>query len=413
MGYTAYLNIGKKEHDYFRNGLCINSGGSGDGQWHRSGFGSDDYMYNLAMKHAYVIRPDPIHRRRLEMTGRTVRLRYSRSTAEVDRDIYMERLDISRGVIQHMEAGLNCAEFAHSGGNQCNDWFLAVMSEFIEDNLSTGSICQPDVVSGNSCPQAQTFMQISMMYEFFARSYLHYGDINNGGLRKAVLGIPEGLFHHAIDKSGTSINYRGNHAYLLSCTTNGDRSALNSCSFQDAGDGLYLYEHNLNSLMSALLLGSYFGSTIDFCNLVENALMSSSVTWGFVFVAGAGWTKGTSQMMSLLGYGVGMLDLCNETTLPPTPVINVPVSSPTKAPSATASPVSNPTIFSNCIDSPLKMFLNKRQRGCWWVTQKTSVRCAKKGVASHCALTCTSQLSDCNVDSTKKFFLPNGKRKSW
>lgn len=118
MGYTAYLNIGKEEHDYFRNGLCINSGGSGDGQWHRSGFGSDDYMYNLAMKHAYVIRPDPIHRRRLEMTGRTVRLRYSRSTAEVDRDIYMERLDISRGVIQHMEAGLNCAEFAHSGGNQ-------------------------------------------------------------------------------------------------------------------------------------------------------------------------------------------------------------------------------------------------------------------------------------------------------
>ena len=52
MGYTAYLNIGKEEHDYFRNGLCINSGGSGDGQWHRSGFGSDDYMYNLAMKHA-------------------------------------------------------------------------------------------------------------------------------------------------------------------------------------------------------------------------------------------------------------------------------------------------------------------------------------------------------------------------
>ncbi|GFH60549.1 predicted protein [Chaetoceros tenuissimus] len=212
------------------------------------------------------------------------------------------------------------------------------------------------------------------MYEFFVRSYLHYGDINNGGLRKAVLGIPEGLYSHAIDKSGMSFNYRGNHAYLLSCTTNGDRSALNSCSFENAGDGLYL---------------------------VENALMT--VTWASVFVAGAG----TSQMMSLLGYGVGMLDLCNETTLPPSPMTN-----PTKAPIPSPSPVSNPTTSSNCIDSPLKMLLNKRQRGCWWVTQKTSIRCTKKGVASHCALTCTSQLSDCNIDSTKKFFLPNGKRKS-
>ena len=50
------------------------------------------------------------------MTGRTVRTRYSRNVPESSRDIYLERLDVSRGVIQHMEAGMNCAEFGQSGG---------------------------------------------------------------------------------------------------------------------------------------------------------------------------------------------------------------------------------------------------------------------------------------------------------
>ena len=96
MTYTAYLNVGKETHDFWRNGLCINSGGDGDGQWHRSGFGSDDYMYNLAVKFAYPLRPDPIHRRRIEMTGRTVRVRYDRSVPENQRDIYLEKLDVAR-----------------------------------------------------------------------------------------------------------------------------------------------------------------------------------------------------------------------------------------------------------------------------------------------------------------------------
>ena len=96
MTYTAYLNIGRETHDWSRNGLCVNSGSDGDGNWHRSGFGSDDYMYNLAMKYVYPLRPDPVHRRRIEMTGRTVRLRYDRSVAESDRDEYVERLDVAR-----------------------------------------------------------------------------------------------------------------------------------------------------------------------------------------------------------------------------------------------------------------------------------------------------------------------------
>ena len=342
--YTAYLNIGQETHDYARSGLCINSSGSGNGQWHRSGFGSDDYMYNLALKHAYVLRPDPIHRRRIEIAGRTVRGRYNRSVREEDRDQYLERLDVARGVIQHMEAGMNCAEFGRDGANQCNTWFLAVMSEFISDNLSTGSICQEDIVLGRRCPQAQTFMQVSMLYEFFVRVYLHYGDLD-GGLLRAVTGIPEGLYTYGIDKNGSDINYLGRHAYYLDCTTNNARTSLSSCVRRDVGDGLDLYWHNINSLLSTLLVAEFFDPNLDFCSKVEAAWSSGSQisdSWSGVFVQDAGWIKGTSQMMSFMAYGVGMLDLCNGNTPPTDPPAPAPTDPPITLP-PTSSPTPSPT----------------------------------------------------------------------
>ncbi len=356
MTFTAYLNIGTETHDYVRNGLCVTSGGSGEGQWHRSGQGSDDYMYNLAMKHAYVLRPDPIHRRRIEMTGRTVKNRYDLNVPESNRDEYIDRLDISRGVMQHMEAGFNCAEFGRDGGSDCHNWFMAVLSEFIQDNLSTGSICQSDAAVGTSCPQPQTFMQVSMMFEFFMRAYLNYGDLE-GGLLKAMGGIPENLYTYAVDKSGSSINYLGDHSYLLNCVTNTARTALVSCSYEDAGDGLYLYQHNINSLLSCILLGQFFKPSLNYCDIIKTTWSSAAsaitTTWESVAVNGSGWIKGTSQMMSLIAYGVGMLDVCNGDSPTASPVAApqspAPTPLPTPSPSAipdmppTPGPTSNPT----------------------------------------------------------------------
>lgn len=452
MAYTAYLNIGRQTHDVSRSGLCVTNGGSGDGQWHRSGFGSDDYMYNLAMKYAYILRPDPIHRRRIEITGRTVFNRYPRSTPQANRDPWLEKLDVARGVLQHMEAGINCSEFGKEWGDSCNTWFLQVMSEFITDNLSTGSICQPDQVSGTTCPQAQTFMQVSMMYDFFVRVYLHYGDID-GGLLKAIHGIPEGLFNYAIDRSGTSINYRGNHAYALDCTTNSARTTLTSCVFEDTGDGLYLYEHNINSLLSVLLIGYYFkpSSALNYCDIVSSAWSSQENiinTWETVVGNNAGWLKGTSQMMSLMAHGVGMIDYCNSNNNPtssPIPVTSSPSSSittwppssiPTLSPSSnpTFSPLLSPTSYSptrsmiptnqflcgteipsvdhsrKCDDSPLKFKINIDNKDvfhdCKWVRDDPESRCGLNKVKWSCPESCG--VCDTCKDSRLKFKLFTG-----
>jgi len=110
------------------------------------------------------------------------------------------------------------------------------MQEFIEDNLSTGAICQPDKVVGTECNQPQTFMQLSMMYEFFCRVYSNYGDLNNG-LFKAIVGIPKTLYEHGTEKN-SEIIFNGNHAALLGCSTNTGRTALASCNYDNVpGDG--------------------------------------------------------------------------------------------------------------------------------------------------------------------------------
>ena len=105
------------------------------------------------------------------------------------------RYNILSSLMNHH--GMSCAEFTNTGGSSCHNWFLDVMSEFISDNLSTGVICQPDIVLGRNCDQPQTFMQFSMIYEFFIRVYLNYGD-RDAGLRNAIVGIPSNFYEFGL-----------------------------------------------------------------------------------------------------------------------------------------------------------------------------------------------------------------------
>ena len=207
---------------------------------------------------------------------------------------------------------MSCAEFGKgSHGSLTHNWFMNIMQEIIRDNLSTGTICQPDVNPGRRCEQPQTFMQVSMMYgrfiahsveritltidcisnvylrfqtihvikllshlhslEFFVRVYLNYGDLY-GGLRKAIVTIPRNLYHFGMQKQADgSIVFYGNHASLLDCTTNAKRTWIISCSKLNNGDGTNILDHNINSLLSALLIADSFEPSLGFCDHVNKA----------------------------------------------------------------------------------------------------------------------------------------------
>jgi len=98
------------------------------------------------------------------------------------------------------------------------------------------------------------------------------------------------------------------------------------------------------------------------------------------------------------------------TTTPTSAPIGSSTTSPTPAPiGSTTSPT--PAPIGSCSDSPLGMVVNKKERTCEWVRRtKTLKRCQKRGVASHCAVTCDA--SDCMVDSTKRIVMTNNKWKS-
>ena len=63
----------------------------------------------------------------------------------------------------------------------------------------------------------------------------------------------------------------------------------------------------------------------------------------------------------------------------------------------------------DCTDSPLKMFVNWRKRGCNWVKQKSKKRCKRKNVPSHCPLTCDFHVGSCSslrcLDTRKRFMM--------
>mmetsp|Transcript_4148 Transcript_4148/g.7937 ORF Transcript_4148/g.7937 Transcript_4148/m.7937 type:complete len:426 (+) Transcript_4148:288-1565(+) len=65
----------------------------------------------------------------------------------------------------------------------------------------------------------------------------------------------------------------------------------------------------------------------------------------------------------------------------------------------------------SCVDSPLTMLMNGKQRTCAWAARNTSKRCARKGVSDHCPSTCNG---NCAADSGRRFAV-NGKFKrcSW
>jgi len=101
--------------------------------------------------------------------------------------------------------------------------------------------------------------------------------------------------------------------------------------------------------MSVFLIGDYFDSSLGYCNKVQNVWspqQNIKALWETVEFNDAGWTKASSQMMSLMAFGVGMIDFCLDPNYTPNPN-----PSPT-APNPTLNPTPLPTTTSTLNPSP-------------------------------------------------------------
>ncbi len=311
--FDAYINIGEHAHGN-RNGFCAISGGTGEGQWHRSGFGSADYSYNQGLDEAYVIRPDALTRDRFRQMGRTVIDEFNLPKAQEQQRDDSQYVAISRFYVQRYDGLQNCAEFAPGErGKACLAKLAAIMDELANDNLSAGEMCGDDIPSA-TCGLPQAFMVNSMMYPSFTRYYRDYGDVA-GKLRRALVRTPYNLYAYGFDKKNGEVDPTGCWVSEQVCQLNADRSDVVGCkSVPDSDNLLCMYDHNRAQAATLLLLAGGLDPATGLC-AVGKKLLDAEVLYGglddYAQEGGdPGWFKGNAQMMQSLVFAPAGYDSC-------------------------------------------------------------------------------------------------------
>lgn len=353
--HAAYLNTGFHFHGN-RNGLAVQSGGpgcvidggtfeitqctadgTGGGQWHRSAFGSDDYTYAMAADLAYVLRPNRAMRDRFAQAGRTVLERYDPAVPEAQREAFVNAVNLTRQVIQHLEMLANCAEFVPGNpGAACHIRLREIVDELARDNLRSGVLCQgvvdfaggingdipgPPALPPTQCFTPQQFMQNALMYGFLYRYWANYGDPPSGSVRRALIEAPATLYREGLPTlANGSLDTNGAWAAALDCQLTADGTDVVSCQASTDSDGMAaMGSHTRPHTAALLFIAHELDPSLELCSVVRDAFddplftapPDSSAGWGGVghFVQ-AGWWKGTSQMMQSMVFALGVYDSC-------------------------------------------------------------------------------------------------------
>lgn len=313
--FSAYLNLGDRTHSN-RNGVAVNSGGGGEGHWHRSNFGSDDYTYALGFDVAYATRPSQALLDRIARTGQTLVDRYDVPWVDQAlRDPFVNAVDITRGAIQHFTLLANCAEFAPAPqGQACHQRLGEILAELVADNASAGVFCEGDIPAGSSCDTGQQFMTNALFYHFFHRMYLMYGDVG-GRLRRALVQAPWWYYEVGIDRlgDGVSIDPDGVMAAGMVCTLTNGRQDVATCQRATDGDGnVSVFDPIRPSSVFLLLLAHDLDPTIELCAVARAGLeaLDPPSRWAAWITTGSGWWKGSAQMMQGATVGVGAYERC-------------------------------------------------------------------------------------------------------
>lgn len=313
--FSAYLNLGDRTHSN-RNGVAVNSGGGGEGHWHRSNFGSDDYTYALGFDVAYATRPSQALLDRIARTGQTLVDRYDVPWAQqATRDPFVNTIDITRGTVQHFTLLANCAELVPGPqGEACHARLLEILTELAADNLSAGVFCEGDVPHPTMCGTGQQFMTNALFYHFFHRMYLMYGDVG-GRLLRALVEGPWWYYQAGIDRlgDGVSIDPNGVMAAGMTCTLTNGRQDIASCQRATDGDGNVSVLNPIRpSSLFLLLLAHDLDPTIELCAVARAGLeaLDPASRWAAWITTGSGWWKGSAQMLQGATVGVGVYETC-------------------------------------------------------------------------------------------------------
>ncbi len=314
--YSAYYNTGDWDHG-ISSGFAVTSGGTGEGQWHRSGKGSSDYAYNRGMYLAYLVRPSVTLRDRFMQAGATVIRRYNIPRAQQEsRERFVNYVVPTRQVLQHFEMLMNCAQFVPgSAGQACLSRLHEVVGELIEENIRAGVVCLDDIPRGQ-CSGVQQFMVNSMHYAFFHRYYRSFGD-TAGPLKDSLVKLGTVYYEYGLQKESdrASIAIDKPFASSLQCTLAGGGDRVSSCQLGKDGDNrTALWALNKPHTLSLLFLAQELDPSIGLCDITKDAHNDPSLydNWASVIGEGSGYWKGASQVLQGMIFSVGGYDSCRD-----------------------------------------------------------------------------------------------------
>lgn len=348
--HAAYLNTGPQSHGT-RAGLAVTSGGpgcelfqppctadgTGGGQWHRSAFGSDDYTYAMSAELGYALRPTLGLQERFAQAGRTIINRYDPAIPEGSREAFVNAINITRQVIQHLEMLANCAEFVPgAAGSACDQRLREIVDELARDNLAAGILCQGQVdfgagLSGDipgppaplptACFTPQQFMQNALMLPFFHRYFFNYGDPPSGSVGRALAQAARVLYDEGLpQRPDGSLDPLGNWAAALDCQLAADGRSVVACQAAPDSDLMTaMGSHTRPHTVAMLLLGHEADPAVGLCQVSRQVLAepgfggqpNSNGSWdGVGHFNQAGWWKGVSQMLQSTVFAVGLADTC-------------------------------------------------------------------------------------------------------
>jgi hypothetical protein len=314
QAHTAYVNQGPYGGTN-RNGYAPTSGGGGDGQWHRSNFGSADYSYNMGFGLVYATRPTPALRARFAQMGVASVNRFTNQPLDDTSWIAIGRINV-----QYLRGLLYCAQFVPgAAGATCDQELREDLDYLAVNSISAGIPCETMLTAGSQCFFGQTFMVVALFYPFLDEVHRLYGPTlgaaTRNALRRVVIDTPRVYRQYGIPNgAGGRPDVNADWPNVLECTLTGAAfDTVSNCVFLPTPEP-FLFQVNKPAATHLWFRSHALDPSNGLCaegRGIADDLFPGPDPWGpLEFYSNGGWSKAASQDAQNLAYAVGGYEVC-------------------------------------------------------------------------------------------------------
>jgi hypothetical protein len=314
--FTNYYNLGSRNTQppgNYRGGFTAITGGAGaQGEAFRSGWGSDDYTYNQGSDEAFLIRPSAALTDRFADAAETFILRYGASNIPAGeqrrRDEGLQALSIGRAQAQHVNFLSYAAQFSAGRGRRYLDKLLAVMDEYVADNLRGGVFCQADYGNEGRCVATWgIFHFVALQHRTFADFLYWFGtDDPRGAAIERALATTADLYHRVLMRARDDggVDVKGEWFSVLDCAFRDGGATLSGCRGEQTEEPVYAHERP-GALAFVLLVAKKMANR-PLCEAAAQAFPGALARGLDYLKGGAGWNKGAAQSAHLIAHALAV-----------------------------------------------------------------------------------------------------------